>query len=284
MELKVQTRPSGTGGDEEKVVKTLNRIRHKIIVMSGKGGVGKSTLATNLAIALSARGWETGLLDVDIHGPNVPKMLRIEDATITGDGEGIVPVKVPPHLRVMSMAFLLSGHDRPVIWRGPLKMGAIRQFLGQVKWGPLDYLVVDLPPGTGDEPLSIAQLIPDADGVVIVTTPQEVALLDSRKSVNFARELGLPVIGIVENMSGYTCPHCGKTVDIFKSGGGERAARDMRVPFLGKIPFDPVVVDSGDSGAPVVLSSPESPPARALQLVVDGIVKRTKKANGEGAK
>ena len=281
MEAKIEMRPSLRGNDESKITQNLDRIKHKIIVMSGKGGVGKSTVAANLAVALSAKGYETGLLDIDIHGPNIPKMLNIEDAVITGDKNGISPIMVPPRLRVMSMAFFLSDRDTPIIWRGPMKMGVIRQFLGEVNWGPLDYLVIDLPPGTGDEPLSIAQLIPDADGVIIVTTPQEVALLDSRKSVSFARELKLPVIGIVENMSGFTCPHCGKQVAIFKVGGGERAAADLGVPFLGRIPFDPIVVDSGDDGIPVVLSSPDSAPAKALEAIVDEIAERSKKERME---
>jgi len=281
MEAKIEMRPSLRGNDESKITQNLDRIKHKIIVMSGKGGVGKSTVAANLAVALSAKGYETGLLDIDIHGPNIPKMLNIEDAVITGGKNGISPIMVPPRLRVMSMAFFLSDRDTPIIWRGPMKMGVIRQFLGEVNWGPLDYLVIDLPPGTGDEPLSIAQLIPDADGVIIVTTPQEVALLDSRKSVSFARELKLPVIGIVENMSGFTCPHCGKQVAIFKVGGGERAAADLGVPFLGRIPFDPIVVDSGDDGIPVVLSSPDSAPAKALEAIVDEIAERSKKERME---
>jgi len=275
MEAKIEMRPSLRGNDESKITQNLDRIKHKIIVMSGKGGVGKSTVAANLAVALSAKGYETGLLDIDIHGPNIPKMLNIEDAVITGDKNGISPIMVPPRLRVMSMAFFLSDRDTPIIWRGPMKMGVIRQFLGEVNWGPLDYLVIDLPPGTGDEPLSIAQLIPNADGVIIVTTPQEVALLDSRKSVSFARELKLPVMGIMENMSGFTCPHCGKQVAIFKVGGGERAAKQLGVPFLGRVPFDLKVVLSGDDGIPIVLAHPDSPGAKALTEIVDTIVKKT---------
>jgi ATP-binding protein involved in chromosome partitioning len=257
-----------------KLMKHLAKIKHKIIVMSGKGGVGKSTVATNLATALAMRGLDTGILDADITGPNIPKMLGVEDARITGDEDGLFPVEVSPHLKVMSMAFLISSKDAPVVWRGPMKMGAIRQFLEDVNWGPLDYLIIDLPPGTGDEPLSIAQLIPEADGAIIVTTPQDVALLDSRKSVTFAKALNIPVLGILENMSGLKCPHCGEEIDLFKVGGGKKAAEEMGVPFLGKVPIDVDMVPSGDDGRPIVLSKSESPGAKAFEELAD-IVRKT---------
>ncbi|NYT11858.1 MAG: Mrp/NBP35 family ATP-binding protein [Methanomassiliicoccales archaeon] len=263
--------------EDLKVLSNLKRIKHVIIVMSGKGGVGKSTVAANLAVALSMKGYETGLMDVDIHGPNIPKMLKIEDAVITGDKTGLYPVQVPPHLKVMSMAFLLQDRDAPIIWRGPMKMGAIRQFIGDVKWGDLDYLIVDLPPGTGDEPLSIAQLIPKADGSIVVTTPQDVALLDSRKSVNFSRSLKLPVIGIIENMSGMVCPHCGEHIDLFKIGGGKRSAEELGVPYLGGVPIDPKVVHSGDDGMPIVLYDSGSQAASAFMEIVDKITDKLKK-------
>jgi ATP-binding protein involved in chromosome partitioning len=258
--------------EDVKVLKSLAKIKHQIIVMSGKGGVGKSTVTVNIAMALAMRGYQVGILDADIHGPNIPKMLNIEDAQIQGDQDGLYPVTVTPHLKVMSTAFLLGDRDTPIVWRGPMKMGAIRQFVGDVKWGELDFLVVDLPPGTGDEPLTIAQLMPHADGAVIVTTPQEVALLDSRKSVTFARALKLPVLGIVENMSGLICPHCGTEIDLFKKGGGEKAALDMGAPFLGRVPIDPTVVDSGDDGKPIVLSNRESPASKAFEEIVDKLV------------
>jgi len=216
------------------------------------------------------KGYEVGLLDADIHGPNIPKMLHIEDAVLAGDEEGLMPVLVPPHLRVMSMAFIIRDSDNPVIWRGPMKMGAIRQFLADVLWGDLDYLIIDLPPGTGDEPLTIGQL-----------TPQDVALLNSRKSVGFARQLKLPVLGIVENMSGLICPHCGKEIDLFKVGGGEKAAKELKVPFLGRIPLDPKVVASGDDGMPIVIADPESPASAAFEKVVDNILKQTEKRGGK---
>ena len=198
--------------DDDKVTKNLERIKHKIIVLSGKGGVGKSTVSANLAFALSKKGLSVGLLDSDLHGPSIPKMLGIEEKKAIPNGEGINPVLVNSNLKVMSTAFLLSEKDTPIIWRGPLKMGVIKQFLGDVNWGKLDYLIIDLPPGTGDEPLSISQLIPDNDGAIIVTTPQDVALVSVRKSINFVKKMNYPIIGIIENMSGFSCPHCKKTI------------------------------------------------------------------------
>lgn len=263
--------------DEEKRIKeALNKIKHKIMIMSGKGGVGKSTVATNLAFSFAMHGFEVGLLDVDITGPNIPKMLGIENERLGGDEKGIFPVIVPPHLKVISMAFLLSDKDTPVIWRGPIKMGAIRQFLGEVHWGELDYLIIDLPPGTGDEPLSIAQLIPKSDGAIIVTTPQDVALLDARKAVNFIRTLRHTVLGIIENMSGFSCPYCKKEIDLFKVGGGEKSAKEMGVPFLGKIPIDQKIVESTDIGKPFILYDSNSETAKAFSKIIENINKELK--------
>lgn len=274
--------------DDTKLMETLSRIKHVIIVLSGKGGVGKSTVSSNLAQSLSMMGLMTGIMDLDITGPNIPKMFHIEDERLTVEGEKLVPVDVPPSLRVMSMAFLLPDKDSALMWRGPVKMGAVKQFVEDVQWGPLDYLVIDMPPGSGDEALSIAQLIPKADGAVIVTTPQEVALLDSRKSVTFAAQSHIPVIGIVENMSGFVCPHCGRAVDIFKSGDGEAAAKDMGVPFLGRIPLEPGMVESGDSGLPIVVRSPDSAAAKAfkafVQKVVDIVERDTEVLAGQRAR
>jgi ATP-binding protein involved in chromosome partitioning len=255
---------------DERLKERMANVKHKILVMSGKGGVGKTTVAINLALTLATKGYEVGVMDADIHGPNVPKMLGIEDSHPDVSEEGISPVFVPPRLKVMSLAFLLESKDTPIVWRGPLKMGAIKQFLSDVFWGDLDYLIVDLPPGTGDEPLSVAQLIPDIDGAIIVTTPQDVALLDSRKSVSFARALGIPVIGIIENMSGFKCPNCGEVIDLFKIGGGERSAADMGVPFLGKIPIEIKIVESSDSGIPFVLEH-KSEAADAFEVIVDRV-------------
>lgn len=260
--------------EETKLQDTLKNIKHIIIVMSGKGGVGKSTVSSNLAMALSMKGFQTGIMDIDITGPNIPKMFGVEDQGLTvNDQRQLVPVTVPPSLKLMSMAFLLPDKDSPVMWRGPVKMGAIKQFIEDVNWGELDYLVIDMPPGTGDEALSIVQLIPKADGMVIVTTPQDVALLDSRKSLVFAAETHIPIIGIVENMSGFVCPHCGEVTDIFKSGGGEATAKDMNVQFLGRVPIEPGIVDCGDNGVPVVLKNPDSASAKAFEDIIDRIIK-----------
>ncbi len=250
---------------QEKLKSTLSHIKHRILVMSGKGGVGKSTVSTNLAVALSVDGFNVGLMDADIHGPNIPKMLGIESSQVIGSGQGMIPVEVFPNLKVMSMAFFIGDRDNPVVWRGPLKHSAINQFVGEVEWGDLDFLIVDLPPGTGDEPLSVAHVIKKVDGAVIVTTPQDVALLDSRKAVTFSRMLDIPVIGIVENMSGLICPHCGKEISLFKKGGGERAARDLSVPFLGRIPIDPEMVTDCDRGMPFVMVHPDSEATKAFK-------------------
>ena len=251
--------------EEERLVERLEKIRHKIMVMSGKGGVGKSTVAVNLAAILAKDGHYVGLLDADIHGPNVPKMFGVDWRPLRGGDDGIQPVEILPNLKLISMAFLLPNPDSPVVWRGPIKHTAIRQFLGDVEWGDLDFLIIDLPPGTGDEPLSVAHLIKGVDGSIIVTTPQDVALLDSRKTVNFSRMLKVPVIGIVENMSGLRCPKCGHLIPLFKMGGGEKASKDLKVPFLGRIPIDPEVVQKSDSGTPYVVSYPDSEVTKAFE-------------------
>jgi ATP-binding protein involved in chromosome partitioning len=228
-------------------------VQNVILVLSGKGGVGKSTVSVNLAYALSTHGYQVGLLDLDIHGPNIPKMLGIENHKLTTIGTRIDPIHITGSLRAISMAFLLPQKDTPVIWRGPMKMTAIRQFLDEVNWGALDFLVVDLPPGTGDEALAIAQLAPNVRGAVIVTTPQDVATLDSRKAVRFIEKMEIPVLGIIENMSGMTCPHCGMEINLFGIGGGKQAAEEMHVPFLGSIPLDPEMRKAGDEGKPFLI-------------------------------
>ena len=238
--------------EQHQIQSRMRQIKHKILVLSGKGGVGKSTVAANMAVSLSLAGKSVGLLDIDIHGPSIPKILNLENSQLMALSEAIMPVPVSDNLIVMSIGFMLKDRDNPVIWRGPRKYHMIKQFLKDVEWGPLDYLIIDSPPGTGDEPLSIIQLLETADGAVIVTTPQQVALSDVRKGVSFCRELNLPVLGVIENMSGFVCPKCGEITDIFKSGGGENMALEMNIPFLGRIPIDPQIVHACDSGLPYV--------------------------------
>lgn len=257
---------------DKEVTQNLSGIRNKILVFSGKGGVGKSTFAVNLARTLAQKGNKVGLLDVDIHGPNVPKMLGLEKekALVTQDNM-IQPIQVEENFKVMSVAYMLESPDQAVIWRGPMKYNVIKQFLSNVQWGELDYLVIDSPPGTGDEPLTIGQLIPDA-GAVVVTTPQEVSILDSRKAVSFAKTLQLKILGVVENMSGYVCPHCGNEVELFQKGGGEIVAGEMKQTFLGAIPFDPQMVMSGDAGKSML--GTQSPAAKAIMNITDKIIEQ----------
>ncbi len=256
--------------DRQRLQRRLCRINHKIVVLSGKGGVGKSTIAVNLATALALSGRRVGLLDVDIHGPSVPTMLGLENETLKGTAGELLPAQIGV-LKVMSLGFLLKNPDDAVIWRGPMKMGVIRQFLTDVNWGDLDYLIVDAPPGTGDEPLSLCQLIQPLDGAVIVTTPQRVAAIDVRKSISFCRQVNVPVLGVVENMSGFVCPHCGEVTQILPAGGGRKIATDMNVPFLGAIPMDPGIAKSGDSGKVFINHSSGTPTGKVMQGIIDQI-------------
>ena len=264
--------------EEARLAQNLFRIRNKIMVMSGKGGVGKSTVSVNLAASLALQGYEVGILDADIHGPDIPRMCGVENRPLVSHGEGLEPIKVFKGLRAMSMGLLSQDPDKAIVWRGPLKHRAIKQFLGDVNWGDLDYLVIDLPPGTGDEPLSVAHLIKNVDGAIIVTTPQDVALLDSRKAVNFSRLINIPVLGIVENMSGMVCPHCSEKIDLFKVGGGERAALELGVPFLGRIPIDPKMVISCDAGTPFVIDPGPSEVREAFANLTQAVVRAMEKA------
>jgi Mrp family chromosome partitioning ATPase len=241
----------------------MARIRRRLVVVSGKGGVGKSTAAANLAVALSSLGHRVGLLDVDIHGPSIPKILGCEGASLDSDGESILPAMVRDRLALMSIGFLIGNQNDAVIWRGPMKFKVIQQFLSDVAWGDLDYLVVDCPPGTGDEPLSVAQLVGRPAAAVVVTTPQELAVADVRRCLNFCQKADLAIAGVLENMSGYICPQCGIHADLFGTGGGQRLAEEMSVPFLGRIPIDPRIVGCGDAGTCLMDAHPESPAAQS---------------------
>jgi len=263
--------------EQEQIRHRMSQIKHKILVLSGKGGVGKSTVAANMAVSLSFVGKNVGLLDIDIHGPSIPKILNLEDKKLTTSGDAILPVPVSANLVVMSIGFLLQDRDNPVIWRGPMKYQMIKQFLKDVNWGELDYLIIDSPPGTGDEPLSVMQLLEKPDSAVIVTTPQQVAISDVRKGVSFCRSLNLPVIGVIENMSGFICPKCGEKTDIFKSGGGEKMAIEMNIPFLGRIPIDPQIVHACDSGEPYIRQYSESQAAKSFNEAIIPILELDKK-------
>jgi len=251
----------------------LSQIKHKIMVLSGKGGVGKSSVAVNLAISLALQGRKVGLLDVDIHGPSIPTMLNLTGGAISVDGQNLIPLEFGS-VKVMSIGFLLKSPDDPIIWRGPMKMNVIRQFLKDVEWGDLDYLIIDAPPGTGDEPLSVCELIGTLDGAVIVTTPQNLAFADVKKSINFCHTLKLPVLGVIENMSGFVCPHCGETTNIFSAGGGESLAEDYGVPFLGRIPLDPNIRIAGDEGTPFVHANAASRATVAFAAIVESIIEK----------
>jgi len=258
--------------EDAELKENLSNIKNKFIVISGKGGVGKTTVAVNLAYSLVLKGYKVGLLDVDIHGPNVVKLLGIESEKLTSDENSkINPVELFDNLKVISTASILESSDTPVIWRGPLKMKMINQFLRDVNWGKLDYLIIDSPPGTGDEPLSVTQLIPDLKGAIVVTTPQEVALLDSRKSVQFAKQLKISYIGIIENMSGLICPYCKREIDLFKKGGGRKAALELGVEFLGSIPLEPDIVKLSDEGKVFVKYRDESTASKRFGEIVEKI-------------
>jgi ATP-binding protein involved in chromosome partitioning len=259
---------------DRKLKENLGKIKKKLFVLSNKGGVGKSFVATSLALLAARKGLRTGLLDADIHGPSIAHMLGFAGMPLGVTEKNVIePIPVGENLVAISTASLLKSQDDSVIWRGPLKMGLLKQFLAEVNWGELDLLIVDSPPGTGDEPLSIAQLIPEMSGAIVVTTPQDVALLDSRKCVSFLNQLKIPTLGILENMSGMKCPHCGKPIDVFKQGGGKRAAADLSVPFLGAIPIDPEIVEASDTGKPYVLEHPDSDAAKVLGNIVEEVGK-----------
>jgi Mrp family chromosome partitioning ATPase len=265
---------------EKMILERMALVGKKIIVMSGKGGVGKSTVTVNLANALVDKGYKVGILDTDLHGPNVAKMLGCEDNMLDSpDGKTILPVQVRENLCVISLSFAIKDSGAPVIWRGPMKIAAIKQFIGDVKWGPLDYLLIDTPPGTGDEQLTAIQAIPGMTGSVIVTTPQDVAILDARKSVNFSKQLNLPVLGVVENMSGLICPHCTEIIPLFGIGGGKKLAEEADIPFLGSIPIEINLRENEDSGKSHLEMSPESASAKALISIANMLDEATEVGN-----
>jgi len=260
-----QTDSLGNGQDQGKTGITL-------LVLSGKGGVGKSTIAANVAVLLALKGYKVGVMDVDLHGPSLPNILGLKGQRLRISDGKILPVQIGDNLKVVSIGLLLENQDDPVIWRGPMKMGAIKQLIQDVDWGDLDCFVVDCPPGTGDEPLSVVQLTRGERYALIVSTPQDVALADVRKSVNFCKQLGLPVLGVIENMSGFVCPHCGNVVNVFGTGGAERMAKEMGVPFLGRIPLDPEVVASGDAGHPYIYHYSKTKTAELLEEAMQPVV------------
>ena len=275
--------PDAKDEEEHRLRQRMARIRRRLVVVSGKGGVGKSTAAANLAVALSARGHRVGLLDVDIHGPSILKILGCEGASPLSDGQSMLPVEVRDRLTLMSIGFLIGNKTDAVIWRGPVKYKVIQQFLCDVAWGNLDYLVVDCPPGTGDEPLSVAQLIGRPAAAVVVTTPQELAIAEVRRCITFCRKADLPVAGVLENMSGYVCPQCGVHTDLFGTGGGERLSQEMSVPFLGRIPIDPRIVGCGDAGSCLLEAHPESPAAQSYFSLADRLHEQEDLWSGEAA-
>ncbi|ALA60069.1 Mrp/NBP35 family ATP-binding protein [Nitrospira moscoviensis] len=260
------------------VAKRMERIEYKVLVMSNKGGVGKSTMTTNLAVSLALKGWHVGICDMDIHGPNIPKMVGAEGQKLKiSTSGGIIPFQAY-NLKIASMSFLLQNPDDPIIWRDAYKYEFINQLLGGVEWQDLNFLLIDLPPGTGNESVTTIDLLGNVSGAVIVTTPQEVALLDSRKSVTFCKDSEVPIIGIVENMSGLECPHCHQHIEVFRKGGGEASAHDMGVPFLGRIPLDPDVVTQSDAGEPFAMFYSDTPTAEAYHQIANQVEAFCKKS------
>lgn len=264
-------REAAMAAQDQIIRDSLSLIRDKFMIMSGKGGVGKTSVAANLAMALSKQGARVGLMDVDLHGPDIPRILGLKgvlEATVDGR---IKPKPYSDNLEVVSVGSMAGDPDKAVIWRGPLKLQVIRQFISGVQWGKLDYLIIDSPPGTGDEPLTVAQTIPDAKAI-IVTMPQEMSLDDVRKSINFCKTVNMQVFGLIENMSGFVCPHCGKAIDLFGSGGGSRTATAMDIPFLGRIPLDAKMVKCADAGESYMEKYPDSEVTQAFNQVVAKII------------
>ncbi len=272
---KVNKMPDNVEQENKAITENISKIKNKFIILSGKGGVGKTTFSVNLARFLAEKGYKTGLLDIDIHGPNVNKMLGLGTQGFTGSGGRISPLIAHKNLKVASTASILQNPDTPIIWRGPLKMKLIKQFLSEVDWGELDFLIIDSPPGTGDEPLSAIQLIEDLRGAIIITTPQEVSILDARKSIIFAKTLNVAFIGLVENLSGLICPHCHKEIELFGTGLAEKTAEELGVDFLGKLPMDPGVVKLSDSGKTFITDKEKSPIAKAFVQIGEKIISKS---------
>ena len=251
------------------VNKRMNEIKHKLIIGSNKGGVGKSTVTTNLAIALQESGYSVGLADADLHGPNIPKLLQAENVRLKSTDVGIDPYETSNGLKVASLGFLIEDPNMHIAWRDAVKYDFIIELLGNINWGPLDYLLFDLPPGTGNEQITIIDFIGDVDGAVVVTTPQDLAILDARKMISFSRDSNVPIVGVIENMSTMSCPHCEKDIDVFKKGGGQKLAEELVLPYLGSIPLDGDIVANSDSGQPVVLSRPDSVASKAFMKLAE---------------
>lgn len=258
--------------EAQKIADRMLKIKNKIMVMSGKGGVGKSTISVNLAIGLSLEGKKVGILDADIHGPNIPQMLGVEGAKISDFSK---PYEISSTLSAVSLSFYMDNSDKPIVFRGPAKSGAIREILSNVNWGELDYLIVDLPPGTGDEQLTIAQSIGDVDGAIIVSTPQDVSVLDVRKSIEFSKMINVPILGLVENMSGFVCPCCSEVVQIFNTGAIEKTISDYKIELLEKIPLEPKLSNAGDTGKSLFFETEESIPKDKFRNIVKRIIEKT---------
>jgi len=269
-----QTKQKSQEDQQEEMIKTsLSRIKNKIFVLSGKGGVGKSSVSANLAAILAKKGFKTGLMDVDLHGPSIAQMFGMTELLDVSENKLLLPKLIGENLKVVSIQALMQDKDQAIIWRGPAKSGMIKQFVGSVDWGDLDFLIIDAPPGTGDEPLTVVQTIKDAKAVV-VTTPQEVALADVRKSISFCKTVKMETLGLVENMGPFKCPHCNEIIELFNSGGGKRTAENEGITFLGSIPFDLEVVKSGDAGVPIVMENSDSIFSKAFEVVVANIMKQ----------
>ena len=268
--------PPSFSSEQQKIKEKMDKIKHKIIIFSGKGGVGKSTVSANLAFGLASKGYKVGILDSDFHGPDIPLLLGIQGQhpSVIPETNEIAPVIGPLGIKTMSIGFLIEDPKQPVIWRGPLKLKAVKEFLMNVSWGELDFIIIDFPPGTGDEVLTAMQTVPNIDGSIIVTTPQEVALLDSRKAVVMSQKLSVPVLGIIENMAGFICPHCGKKTYIFGIGGGENAAKELSVDFLGRVPLDVRLRELSDEGKPYIVNYPDAEASKALTEIINKVLEK----------